>query len=301
MKEIKETEKDLKNHIKVLSQKTHNKEDDKKIQCFEVRNLYWDNEENIQKSKRILQDITYWKCAYAYINHDKDFYKENTFNENYELIGKVGEVKKKHTHLYVSLHTPKTIADIANSLGVKNTDIQKFKPTHFRNKILYLTHITYAPTEKTRYEVNEIHTNIKDYVEFVYSSYQPFYDVLSMCIEYMKSNKEKHITKTKFVELCILNDVSEDLRKNYNIIRDLITEHNQELDNNADFNDKLERERIKTKIERFKVSDMEEEQKQRNEQNKKIISLAKSFGCTEVQEEDGTIYTISIKENKKRK
>lgn len=200
----------------------------KKIQCFEVHNLYIDTKENREMTKNVLKVVKEnINCTYAYALHDNDFYVEDTFNQTtFELIGKKGEKKKPHYHLYVVLVTPLPICDIAKKLNVKQSQIQKFNLKHFRNKILYLTHICYEPTEKTRYEKEIIKSNCEDFVKSVYENYNPSMNIIQLVLDYTEENKTNKLMKRDFIKLCMQHDMYADVRKMYSICKDIIEEHN---------------------------------------------------------------------------
>lgn len=277
-------EENIKQVVKRIKEKTNQEtqqikeKKEKYIQCFEVRNLYIDNEQNITKTKRILQNVTFLQCSWAYILHDKDFYTENTFNEKHELIGKQGEKKKEHYHLYCYLYSPLTIGDIAQHLQCETKDIEKVKPKHYDNKLLYLTHICYDETKKHRYLLKEVHTNIKDYIQNLYMNYQPKENIIPLVIKYSDDNKDRKITKKDFVKLCLEKDMLQDVKSLYNICKDIIDEHNK----NVEFYQKEnENDYFKAQLERRKTQEMWQ----------KISHLCDSFGCTTL-DNDGEIYVI---------
>lgn len=274
---------DLKKHIEDLSQKSSSVELNKrKIKAFEIHNLYIDNEENIELTNSILEKVKSLSCSYAYAFHDKDFYTEKTFNSQYQLIGNVGELKKPHYHLYVVLNSNKTISDIASEFNITCNRVQSFKEKHFRNKILYLTHICYSPLEKYIYDKDIIVSNVMDYVNYVYETFNPIKNIYQIILEKIDNSQSHYIKKRDILELIMSYDLTKEYEKHYKLIIDLIEEHNYLFRDEITTRKQLERDRENCKA--------KEIIKQKN--------ILDAFGILNVDENNEIIYKVKKKEKK---
>lgn len=156
--------------------------------------------------------------SYAYILHDRDFYTEETFDRHGNLLGHIGEMKKAHYHVTVSLNSRYTISDIGLWLGIPQRFIEKCKS--FDGSILYLTHRN-AP-EKVPYNNDEIVTNIKPYTEYLYNNYQPKDAPIKLLWQYLESND--YPTISGFVRY-VGDDRVPELVKYWSMIRSILDEN----------------------------------------------------------------------------
>lgn len=263
----------------------------KSVQCFEVSNLYEDNTENIETTTDILYNINKWsvECndtiTYAYIKHDKDVYLENTFNEYNQLIGIIGDVKKSHYHLYVMLPYSMKICDIATKLNVKQNRIRGFQKKHFTNKVLYLTHICHP--NKYQYDINEIRTNKREYVKYIYEQYKPIETPIMFLIRLISTTfKHSNITYKTFISLMFENDIDYNKQlKEFSICKEIINEHNKQFTNDK-LSNQLDMVRLKNKEIIKEFNELKNKEK-----------LLECFGC--YQDDNGTIYAKFKNENKK--
>ena len=224
--------KPLEQNIKELASSLPKKNLDNKLyQYFECVNLYIDTDDNKSMCDYLFAYLNKNKESYkfAFIFHDKDVYQENTFNDNFELIGKAFELKKAHYHCYIYCVTPVTETDLSNKLGCK---VRHFKPKSWDNKLLYLTHI--AHSDKHQYNSTDIVTNIRPYVDFVYSQFHKQLSPLDYALMMVncEDNQYRCITFKEFLR-CLESydeiDYSK-LYKEWSIIKALLDEHNKYID-----------------------------------------------------------------------
>lgn len=256
-------------------------------ECFEIRNLYIDTLENQKNTEYILQNVMNhddYVLAYAYILHDQDYYDKDTYNDEYELIGHAMERKKEHYHCYVKLKKRLTFDQIRNWIGIPITQIQRFEPKHFNNKLLYLTHICHP--EKHQYNITSVVSNKHEYLEHLVNEYKKNekIDLLTYTMQLLSSRQSSFKTETIIAELIKLY-TNKEIRQNYIIIRDLVKEHNEYVRDNA----------ISTgdrDIEKARIHNLNE--------NRIITRLCNTFDRVSVTDDDGQPFEI-MRINKKEK
>lgn len=165
--------------------------------------------DNIENDKHVV--------SYAYIEHDNDFFNEETFDKNGHLLGHKGEKKKDHVHVVCSFSSRKTLSDISLWLGVPQNHIEKCK--NFDGSILYLTHRN--AEDKFQYDVDNVHTNIKDYVTYLHDNYVPKLNPIPMLYKYLED--VQYPTFNGFVKFIGMNEVKCSL-KYWGVVRDIIKE-----------------------------------------------------------------------------
>lgn len=175
------------------------------------------------------------KCSYVIMKHDNDFFSENTFNSNHELIGTMGQKKKNHWHVILGFKYRVPLSDVANWLHLPDRFIQKLKgEKDFDNMIVYLTHIKYPEDKKTHYPIENIISNISEYCQFLYDSTLKILEenemnVCSYVISYL-SGINKKIDYSKLIIDLQLEYQINDILKYFRIIEKLVQEHNHKFD-----------------------------------------------------------------------
>lgn len=206
--------------------------------------------------------------SYAYIVHDRDFYTADTFTDKGVLLGRQGEKKKTHVHVSLAFKHRTPISDISLWLGVPQRFIEKCK--NYDSSLLYLTHRN--AEDKTPYEVQDVHTNIEDYVRYLYDTYIPKKTPIPVLFEYMET--VKYPTYRGFLEYYGSDKVME-IRQYWSICRDLINERKQ--------SDDVRNELLESHI---KYADRKAET---------LNKLLMSFGSVKVSDDDGKVkqYTLN--------
>lgn len=201
--------------------------------------MYRDTEDNIVLLENVKNKLKcesckdYFKNSHIIIDHDNDVYDEDTFDEHFRLLGKKGELKKPHTHLYIMTNTEFTTSDFCKKLGIKYNSytVKTPKPSSFESCIVYSIHLN-SPT-KYQYARTLIDTNIKEYVDYVLDNYNCYYNPLTFCIQYlnMDIHKDKKVSFKTFLTDYVSSEFCDykSLQKNYSMIRDMINEHNREI------------------------------------------------------------------------
>lgn len=218
--------------------------------------------------------------TYAWVTHDRDYYKENTYDSNYKLIGKKGTKKKLHIHFLVLFKDSKPVnisEFLPEELPVKFVRIVKHKDNE--NYTLYLSHI--AHPEKTYYPYQLIQSNNPDWVNGVHENYRP-YSVVDYVQRYL-DNTDVYITYTKMFRL-IQDEIPGNYgyyKQNYAIIRDMINDHNRNVEKNVSVQQEVEHATTQLKLKGY--TDMQ-----------KITNLVNDFGITSF-EFNGKTYDITLK------
>lgn len=253
------------------------------VQCFSVRNLYIDTEENKTRTMGLLDYINDWslkydnKITYAYILHDNDYYRENVFDDYDNLIGSIGDLKKAHYHIYIKLPYPVQLGDLAIKLNLELDEIDYFEPKHYRNKILYLTHICHQ--DKYQYKVSEIVTNKQEFINSIYSAYQPILDCINETLLYIESNK-RYVEYREIINfLNSLGIKSNEIGKKWYILKSLIDEHNKLHNYVQKIDDDIEKKYIKKYSMLIKDND-------------KLSKLLKQFDKLDIVDENGQTTTL---------
>ena len=218
-------------------------------------------------------------CMYAYIYHDKDKFDKSTYDNDHKLIGRKGDLKKPHVHFILcsNLNVPFIISDVFLGVKFPSRFIKIIKPKDIDNVCLYLSHIKYS--NKYRYDVSLIQTNRQDYIYNLHQDYKPS-SAISFVSHYLNLHCE-YISFNKMWDLALnQNDIPfDDYLRCYNIIKDMINEHNlvaREDNIKSAINSKVEMQAtIKA-----------------DKENQKIYNLATTFGSTQI-EINGKKFTVS--------
>lgn len=224
---------DLKKHVKRIEKNSKVSIEEKQVSCQACTLLLYTDTTDYQfpivfnKIKQFVKDN---ECHYAYILHDKDIYDNNEYDSNYRLIGAKGELKKLHYHIVIDFHKQYELSKLGNEFGINTRFIKVLKPKDIDNMLLYLTHIKYNGL-KTLYSIDDVKGNIYDYVKYLNDSYKPN-DVISNIL-YLIDNTKEYIYLDDIVKFILKNNLDYSVfRKDFNIIRNLLQEHNQIFNNN---------------------------------------------------------------------
>lgn len=169
----------------------------------------WDNFDNILSKIK--------KYPYAYIVHDKDL-KEIEENE---------EEKKVHCHAYIQFENARSFKSVAKWLGIEERFVQGISN---RNSYLrYLVHMDNP--EKYQYSFYEVQTEYLDSeIEKAFSltaKLSSGYEFKQL-FEYIKDSR-KVINYKELASFAISNDIVTYYRQYYNILKDLLIEHNERI------------------------------------------------------------------------
>lgn len=215
---------------------------------------------------------------FAYIYHDKDVFEKTTYDNDHRIKGRKGDNKKSHIHFVLcsNLQVPFVISDVFLGVNFPARFIQIVKPKNIDDVILYLSHIKYP--NKYRYDENDIETNRKEYVLTLHQDYKPSSAVNFVC-SYL-ANNNSYVSFSKLWNVCLnQNDIPfNDYLKCYNLIKDILKEHNEST----------REELIKGglyDLEKIKASVRAESEKE------KLYQLATTFGSTQV-EINGKMFTL---------
>lgn len=223
---------------------------------------------------------------YAYIMHNKDVFDKSTYTSDYRLLGKKGDLKKPHTHFILCAgSSPLIVSDVFLGVSFPSRFIKLIKPKDIENVVLYLTHIKYK--NKAQYSVFDIVTNRKEYVITLYDEYHPMSSV-NFVINFL-SNCPHPITFSELWNVALnLNNIPyDDYYRNYNLIKDIVREHNDS---------------VKLQIERDNIAfDIQNKARLKAESEiNKMFNLASTFGTTGIDKDGKHYKLICTGEIKKR-
>lgn len=172
------------------------------------------------------------KFNYSYIFHDDDYFEEDTFDSNKNLIGVKGEKKDNHYHVVIGFRYRIVLSDFALKLHIEDRFIEKLKKEiDYDNMLIYLTHI--RSPNKHEYEFQSVHSNILDYNRYLYEkALEQLEDnkknIINHCIDFIKSKKSKKIRYIDLYNYLVGMDIGiNEYNKYYRIIKDLVIDHNQ--------------------------------------------------------------------------
>ena len=207
------------------------KDTQKSLQVVEFNNLYVDTVENRNRVYSIINIIKSKSdsLAYAYIYHDKDTYNEDTFDSNFRLLGRKGDLKKEHYHIYLNFNSPIPVDRFESTFNLTSKDYLIVKPKDWDNKLLYLTHVLHE--DKYQYDMDSIQSNINDYICMVYRTRlaNRKIDIVPYIVDYI--NNYSLYTFISLSELIpdLLNHCYEqkEIRSTIYLINSLVNEHNR--------------------------------------------------------------------------
>lgn len=154
-----------------------------------------------EKDKKTLEYIIKY-FEYAYIEHDKDIWEEDTEEH------KKGEKKKAHTHVLINLKNPRSIEAMKKELN-----IDYIETCNFYAYTRYLIHLGY--NNKYQYSEKEIKTNmeirINNALKREYNSEEQDARIL---LDYIfKESNGSYLTFRKLTEYALKNDCLKELQK----------------------------------------------------------------------------------------
>lgn len=218
------------------------------IELYEVSNSY-DCKSVIQNIKNVAESL---KASYVIAFHDKDIFTENTFDSNHQLVGRKGEPKKSHYHIQMQFSSRQNIGDLALKIGVEDRWILRLKHDYdFDNMIVYDTHENYI--DKHHYDYHDFDTNISEYVEFLVEKNRDKLEQAEMNIVYdfinVLSQYDKPMSYPLFYEtLYSLGYSISDIKPFYQMLKDILLDHNAKCVCQQDINETAERKLVEWKI-----------------------------------------------------
>lgn len=160
----------------------------------------------LKKKLDLLDD----RIEYAYICHDRDFEDDEK------------TLKKIHYHLRLFSENQKTISAWATYLGVKDNDIQILE--NKKRAIRYLIH--YDSPKKTQYNIDEVVHNIKDIDNYFDDNKLQEEQQLKYIFDYIDTISG-YIYFKEIKSYVLQNNYWSAYRRYYQIIKDIIMEHNR--------------------------------------------------------------------------
>lgn len=145
---------------------------------------------------------------YAYIRHDKDL------QDNLE------DFKKTHFHFQIYNEFQKELTTWANIFNINLARVQKI--SNKKSAIRYLIHAD--NNEKFQYDLTDITSNfeILKYFDKMISDENCELELIFAYIEYHK----RVIGYKELIDYVLDNNIWGNFRRNYSIIKDLLSEHN---------------------------------------------------------------------------
>lgn len=204
------------------------------LEIYENSNDY--NGKTGQQIIDLIKKESIGKYSFTIIFHDCDYYNENTFDKNRNLVGIKGKKKANHYHVVLGFRYRVKLSDISQKFGIADRFIKKLKKEiDYDNMLVYLTHIKYAENVKHHYPINAIDSNIFDYNLYLYDKAlseieQNTNNIINEVYTILQTNKSKRFKTSDMYQSITLKGYGiNEFNKYYRIIRDMITEHNQDL------------------------------------------------------------------------
>lgn len=145
---------------------------------------------------------------YAYIRHDKD------------LFDNLEDFKKTHYHFQVYNEYQKELTTWGRLFDVNMARVQKI--SNKKSAIRYLIHAD--NNDKFQYDIVDIFSNFEiiKYFDKLVSDENCEIDLIFTYIEFHK----RRITTKEIIDYVLDNNIWGTFRRNYSIIKDLLSEHN---------------------------------------------------------------------------
>lgn len=169
--------------------------------------LYTDN----KKHMKLLNDLCY-QYNYAWILHDKDT------NDD-------GSLKKEHIHLLIFFDNARWSNSILKEINIDNKNLIEFRENK-ANAIQYLIHSNNF--NKYQYNISDIYSNINIDIYFNNLKDEETKNI-SIIYDYI-FNYKGILYYCNIYNFCVSNNIWSTYRRNYSIIKDLLNEHNLNID-----------------------------------------------------------------------
>lgn len=154
--------------------------------------------------------------SYCAIDHDKDTYDDY---DNCEPE-KIGTLKKKHTHVYLRLKSPRFAEPLAQELGIKPNYLQVCRDS--KSAMLYMLHDGYP--NKYQYEIESVYGSLKIEVQKLLVSEDEGSRVLKVLD--LLDTMPVPCTYRKFLVAVCENQLYGEFRRMGSFVKYLIEEHN---------------------------------------------------------------------------
>lgn len=154
--------------------------------------------------------------SYCAIDHDKDTYDDY---DNCELE-KIGTLKKKHTHVYIRLKSPRFAEPLADELGIKSNYLQVCRDS--KSAMLYMLHDGYP--NKYQYDVEAVYGSLKVEVAKLLVNEDEGSRVLKVLD--LLDTMPVPCTYRKFLVAVCNNNLYGEVRRMGSFVKYLIEEHN---------------------------------------------------------------------------
>lgn len=278
--------KGLKDELKSVVEKIDQSHKDKQLSSRVFTTLLYRSSEDYNADEVLEKALAFVQKrhgTYAYIWHDRDVITQPEFDDLGHLLYAQGELKKEHCHLVLMFPVQTYMSDLSLAIGLKDQFIEMVKPKNTGNVLLYLTHIKYP--DKYQYPVESVFTDVPEYLQYLYDGYRDRkVSIVTSTIAICKTYPKKLTIAEIYVALVDqLGHDQNDFRKYYSTIKDIVREHNIEVDI-VDFKD-----------EGYRQGYMDASSEANKEYN-----LADNFGATKVQRNGKNyILTQDVKANKK--
>jgi len=278
--------KQLKNQIKNTVKRTKKDETEQSVKtvCLNIELYPDDTNYNYQEVlNKLVSECDRKGHTYAFIIHDKDVYTKNTFDRNYKLIGRKGDIKKVHCHFIVLFKNGEPVddGDFLLNIPLPSRFVRTVPKSKIENAVLYLSHIKYP--EKHFYHWSLINTNNREYIDGLHEDYRPS-SAVNFVIHYIQNLNYVRFSDVWQQALNISGIGYQDYMKSYSAIKDIINQHNNDFKEKKleyDISDKIRTDaKIKTEAELSKM-----------------FNIASTFGTTQI-EHNGQMFTLVANEKK---
>lgn len=153
---------------------------------------------------------------YCAIDHDKDTY--DSYDDCDDSL--IGKPKKKHTHVYLRLKSPRFRDPLADELGIKPNYLQVCRDS--KSAMLYMIHDGY--NNKYQYEVSAVYGSLKHEVAKLLANEDEGSRVLAILD--LLDSMPKPCSYRQFLVAVCQNNMYGDFRRMGSGIKTLLDEHN---------------------------------------------------------------------------
>lgn len=165
-----------------------------------------------------LEDETH-KNAYEYIKHNFDYASIVHDKDKNEL----GELKKSHTHVVVSIPNAKWNTALAKELGISDNYLQRCRS--LENALEYLIH--FNDDSKEQYTLEQVKGNLKKKLQkIMLNDGKDEEDKVQELVDFIMTYKG-HLRVTDFSYYCLSIGMWSTYRRSASIFGKLIEEHNK--------------------------------------------------------------------------
>ena len=185
-----------------------------------------------------IESIAYAKsldnCTYYYILHDKDFYDDDSINDDGSYNHKKGDVKKAHHHLLLYFTDGITLSSLAKKLHLEGQENYiKFWSSNDPKgrkdyRIQYLVHYKSKTEFKHEYPIENINTNDENIMKYFPIDDKKMSKDIILLFDYFDSRQGMVLSYRNFLGYVYEQGLWGTYQRNASIFNRLFDEHNND-------------------------------------------------------------------------